>query len=142
MSQSYRTIHEFESLTVAQQALQITPAGTSVTLGNAHSGDVILLNATSGSALVLPALQAGLDYKCIVSATGAHTITAPGQLVFGNLTNAVFNTGANLTCGASGKTTISTTAGSTVGDRLNITCDGTNYYLSGVVANYNAVKFS
>lgn len=140
MSKSYLTIHEYQTTSQDDTILQVSNLGSSVTLGNSQSGDVLVLSNTSGSSVMLPSPSSGLAYQFIVGATAGHTITAPSALIVGALNTAVFNTGANLATGTA-MTTIATTAGSSVGDCFNLTSDGTQFYLRGTVAQYNGIKF-
>lgn len=141
MSQRSKVIHDFRSVNLGQSQLQLTHAGSSITLTPAESGDLIALNATGGSVVSLPTPLSGLMYRFVVTNTGAHTLTAPSACINGAIVNAVFNTGANLATGAA-KTSIATTAGSAIGDSLTLLGDGTRYFLSGTVTNFNAVKFA
>ena len=141
MSKSYQAVHDFQSVNLTQSLTQINLAGSSLSVKNSHSGDVILLNATGGSAVSLPTPNGGLNFTFVVSNTGAHTIVAPSACINGAVANAVFNTGASLATGAA-KTTISPTAGSAIGDTIRLVATDSKYYLSGNVANFNAVKYA
>lgn len=143
MSQSSRTIHDYRRINVGQTLLQVSPAGTAITLGNSHSGDLITLTATSGSAIRLPAPSAGLSFPFVVAATSAgHVITAPAGTLFGAVTVAVPTAGSTINVSATGgSTTLSTTTGSVVGDRIQIVSDGTKYFVSGSIARFNGVTF-
>lgn len=141
MSQRYKVIHDFRSVNLGQSQLQLTEAGSSITLSPSESGDIIALNATGGSAVALPTPLSGLMYRFIVTNTGAHTLTAPSACINGAISNAVFNTGANLATGAA-KTSIATTAGSVIGDTITLVGNGSKYFVSGTVTNFNAVRFA
>lgn len=141
MSQSYKTIREYQSLSVASSIIQVNLAGSSISLSNDQSGELITLNATGGSIVTLPTPSKGLHYKFIVSATGGHTITAPSACIFGAVCNAVSNTGASILNTGAAKTVIATTTGSSVGDSLSLVCDGSKYFVSGTVTQFNALKF-
>ena len=143
MSQSYKTIHEFASIATAQTLLSVNNAGSAITLDSTQSGEIIVLNSTSGSAVTLSAPEVGLSYRFIVGATAGHTITAPSATILGSVTSSVTSTAATsiLTTGAA-KTVISTTAGSVTGDSILLVSNGGAYYVSGAVANFNALKFS
>jgi hypothetical protein len=141
MSKSYKAVHDFQSVNLSQSLSQINLADSSLTVSNAYSGDVILLNATGGSSVSLPAPNSGLHFTFVVSNTGAHSIAAPSACINGAVANAVFNTGANLATGAA-KTTISTTAGSVIGDTIRLVSTDSKYYLSGNVSNFNAITFA
>ena len=45
MSQAFKTIREYQSLSVASTLVQVNLAGSSVSLSNAQSGEVITLSA-------------------------------------------------------------------------------------------------
>lgn len=141
MSQRYKNIHDFRSINLSSSKVQVTDADSTITLSSEHSGDIILLNATGGSAVTLPAPSSGLIYQFVIANTGGHVLTAPSACINGAVGHAVFNTGANLATGAA-KTSISTTSGSVIGDRINLVGSGSKYFLSGSVTNYNAIKFA
>lgn len=141
MSQAFKTIREYQSLSVASTLVQVNLAGSSVSLSNAQSGEVITLSATGGSAISLPSPSKGLQYKFIVSATGGHTITAPSACIYGAVCNAVSNTAASILSTGAAKTGIATTTGSVVGDSITLVCDGSKYFVSGTVSQFNALKF-
>lgn len=141
MSQAYKTIKEYQSVSVSSTLVQVNLAGSSVNLGNNQSGEVVTLNSTGGSVVTLPFPMKGLQYKFIVSATGGHTITAPSACIYGAVCNAVSNTGASILSTGSAKTIIATTTGSAVGDSFSLVCDGSKYFVSGSVSQFNALKF-
>ena len=143
MSQSYKTIHEFSSIALGQTLLSVNNAGTAITLDATKSGEIIVLNATGGSAVTLSAPEVGLSYRFIVGATGGHTITAPSATILGSVTSAITATAATsiLTTGAA-KTIIHTTAGSVIGDSISLVSNGGAYYVSGEVSTFNALKFT
>jgi hypothetical protein len=143
MSQSYKTVHDFQSINVGQTLVNVQPAGTSITLGNSQSGDLNTLNATSGSSVQLPVPSAGLNFPFLVTATAAtHTITAPASTLFGAINCAIPTAGSTINVtNVTGSTTLLTTTGSCVGDRFTIVSDGTSYFVSGTIAKFNGIKF-
>jgi hypothetical protein len=144
MSQSYKTIHEYASISVGRTLSVINNADTAITLDTAQSGEIVVLNSTSGSVVTLSPPQSGLSYRFIVGVTGGHTITAPSASILGSVTSSVVATAANtiLTSGATAKTVISTTAGSARGDSILLVSNGGAYYVSGTVQNFNAITFA
>jgi hypothetical protein len=140
MSKSYLAVHDFQALNVSSNEQNVIPAGSSISLKPMNSGDIILLNSNSGSAITLASPNSGLNYEIIVAALGSHTITCPSNQIYGNVGISVYNTASNLVANAS--TVISTTSGSVVGDHLKLCSDGVNYYLSGNVAHWNSIVFS
>ena len=141
MSQRSKVIHDFQSVNLGQLQLQVTNAGSSISLKPSESGDIVLLNATGGSAVTLPSPSSGLHYRFIVSNTGAHTITAPTACINGALAISQYSTSANLATGAA-KTVIKTTVGSLIGDQINLIGVNNKYFLSGVVSTFNAVHIA
>jgi hypothetical protein len=142
MSKSHLTIHDFQSINLGSSIPQFTAAGSSITLDSSNSGDYISLNTTSGSAITLPPPVTGLNFPFVVTAVGPHTITSPiSGNIYGSLACAIPTIGSSLLT-SNGGTVISTTSGSLVGDRINIVSDGANYYVSGTVGRFNALKFN
>ena len=141
MSQASKVVRDFTAINIEQSQLQITPANQSISLGLPQSGDLITLNATSGSAVALPTPLPGLIYQFVVSNTGAHTVTALTPCINGAVGFALSSSNANLATGAA-KTAIATTTGSSVGDSFTLISDGTKYFLRGSVTNFNAIKFA
>lgn len=141
MSQSFKTIHDFQSLNVGQSILDVTSVTNTLTLTPKHSGDIISLDSTSGCAITLPTPTPGCLFQFVVNNTGPHTITAPSACINGSIVNSIFNTGSNLAT-STPKTVISTTTGSAVGDTFTLTANSTKYFLKGTVAQFNAVQYT
>jgi hypothetical protein len=140
MSQRSRVIHDFQSINLGQTQSQLTDAGSAITITPQSSGDLILLSATGGSVITLPAPIAGITYRFVVNNIGAHTLTAPTACINGAVANAVFNTGSNLATGTA-KRVVATTTGSAIGDTFTLMGTDSKYFLSGNVSNFNAIKF-
>jgi hypothetical protein len=109
-------------------------------LTSADSGLTLALNAAAGAAITLPALEAGLNFKIKVQAlfaTTAWTIVCPSAIGQGGaIVNSVFVPAAN-------ETTITIAhAADTIGDYLDIECDGVNYYINGVGAQAASITFA
>lgn len=142
MSKSALVPHDFETINVDYTITPVNFVGTSQILTVQNSGDLNVLNSTSGSVVSLPLASSGYTFPFVVSALGPHTITAPASTLFGAVNCAVPTTGSTLNVtNATGSTVLLTTSGSTIGDRFNVISDGTNYYVSGTVSKYNAIKF-
>lgn len=138
---SYYSIHEVASERVGKNAKTVTALGTSTTLGNQHSNSLLLLSATGGSAVALPAAygNAGISFNFIVQATGGHSIAAPSAILQGCVPSCITTTTA-ISTGAG--TVLRTTAGSTVGDHFTLTSSGAKWFVSGGVVNFNAAIFA
>lgn len=140
MSKSYLVPQSFQSINLGSVNTTLNVAGTSFTAGSDVSGELITLNATGGSAVIVPTIYSGLDLTFIVANTGAHTITVPAGTLYGTAHFPYAGTSGSLVANANG--VIATTVGSTVGDQINLTSDGTKCYLTGSVARFNAFKYS
>lgn len=139
MSKSYLVPHDFQTVNLGFLNDTFNVAGSTFTAGSNVSGEYITLNATGGSVVTIPSLYSGLDLTFIVSNTGAHMITVPAGTLYGTVNFPYAGTSGSLTANANG--VIATTTGSTVGDRLKITSDGVNCYISGQVARFNALRY-
>lgn len=140
MSKSFYTPHDFDAINVLTQKHTVSVLGTAVTVGNLQSGDVCMLTATAGSVVTLPSPVAGATFNFIVANSTSNQINTPTATLFGGVGRSVYSTAGNLNASANAR--ITTTSGSAIGDTYNIVSDGTRYYLSGMVANYNACLFS
>lgn len=110
------------------------------TLKDGDSGKVFILSAAEGAAITLPALKSGFKAKFITGsafATTAWTIVCPSAIGQGGaIVNSVFVPAAD-------ETTITVAAAAeTIGDWIEVTCDGTNYYINGVGAAAGAYTFA
>lgn len=99
-------------------------------LYHADSGTTYFLNAAAGKAITLPAVKNGVSFKFITAAafaTTAWTVTGGAAVIQGSIiVNGAKVAGAN-------ETTITFAhAAETVGDHVELQCDGTNWFLSGV----------
>ncbi len=110
----------------------------------AESGTTYILNAATGFASTLPVVAAGLRFTFIVGATapssGNHTIVpnaANDDTIYGEYLVA----GATVPASAEGSiNVIASTA--LPGDKIDVFCDGTNWYVSGAAAASGAVTFT
>ena len=135
MSLSYRVPHHFQSIKVDTTNINTLFAGTGLSLSNA-SGDLIVLNSTSGSSIFLPKPEAGGNFHFIVNATSAaHVITASTSgIIAGSFVNS--------SVGSVGITTLKTSitnSGGSIGDSIKLVSDGTYWYMSGLCNNVNSI---
>lgn len=110
------------------------------TLTASDSGTVFTLSAAAGAAVTLPALTDGFRCRIIIGsafATTAWTVVAPtGKLRGGAIVNSTFVASAGTT------TATFSASAETIGDFIDLVCDGTNYYVSGVGASASSIAFS
>ena len=112
------------------------------TLTTDDSGTVFYLNAAAGANITLPAVatSGGFKARFIVAAafaTTAWTITAAtAKIQGGAIVNSVHVPAAN-------ESLITFAFGAeTVGDYIDLDCDGTNWYANGVAAAAGGITFT
>ena len=112
------------------------------TLSAEDSSKVLILKAAAGAQITLPAVAdaAGQNYRFIVGqlfATTAWTIKAASNVIQGGvIVNSVNVPGAD-------ENTITFSASAdTVGDFVELNCDGTNWYVSGLGTSASAITLT
>ena len=112
------------------------------TLSAEDSSKVLILKAAAGAQITLPAVAdaAGQNYRFIVGqlfATTAWTIKAASNVIQGGvIVNSVNVPGAD-------ENTITFSASAdTVGDFVDLTSDGTNWYVSGLGTSASAITLT
>lgn len=103
-------------------------------VSDAEHGVEFVLSAAAGAAVTLPAPKPGLKFSFVVGsafATTDWTIVTNGgsNLISGSVEVA----GAVVVAGAEDTVTFVASA-ETIGDRVNLSSDGTNWFLSGSAA--------
>jgi len=130
----------------ADSSANVEVVTTTNVITAAESGKTFFLNSGTDFVSTLPAPAAGLRFKFVVTTaatTTAHTIvtTAGANVIYG----AVATTDGNASLLASAEDTISltkTATGGIVGDQVEVICDGTNYYVSGLVSVAAGITFT
>ena len=112
------------------------------TLSAEDSSKVLILKAAAGAQITLPAVAdaTGQNYRFIVGqlfATTAWTIKAASNVIQGGvIVNSVNVPGAD-------ENTITFSASAdTVGDFVELNCDGTNWYVSGLGTSAGAITLT
>lgn len=110
------------------------------TLTFADSGKTLYMKASAGKAITLPAPEAGFKVKIVTGqafATTAWTVVSTGANIRGGaIVNSTFVASA-------GTTTITFSASAeTIGDYVELTSDGTSYFVNGVGASASSIAFS
>ena len=125
-----------------RQVLQTSVISAATTLTAADSGRHYSLNAAAGAQITLPAVatSAGLNFRFTVQAlfaTTAWTILAASNVIQGGaIVNSVNVASAN-------RNTITFAhAADTIGDYVQLHCDGVNWYVSGVGTTAGAITFT
>ena len=108
------------------------------------TGKVFVLGADS-LAITIPApstVGAGWFAKFIVGAAlgGACTVTAPSAIIHGLIATPTDGAAVDFTDESPTAAVTFATAGK-IGDYVNIVCDGTNYFVSGLTAVATGITF-
>jgi hypothetical protein len=112
------------------------------TLTAEDSGKVFILNAAAGAQVTLPAVAdaAGQNYRFIVGAlfaTTAWTVRAASNRIQGGvIVNSV------LVPGADENTITFSASADTIGDFVELNCDGSNWYVSGMGTSAGAITLT
>ena len=125
-----------------RQLVQTSVISAATTLSAADSGRNYSLNAAAGAQITLPAVatSSGLNFRFTVQAlfaTTAWTIKAASNVIQGGaIVNSVNVASAN-------RNTITFAhAADTIGDFVQLHCDGVNWYVSGVGTSAGAITFT
>jgi hypothetical protein len=125
-----------------RQLVQTSVISAATTLTAADSGRHYSLNAAAGAQITLPAVatSAGLNFRFTVQAlfaTTAWTILAASNVIQGGaIVNSVNVASAN-------RNTITFAhAADTIGDYVQLHCDGVNWYVSGVGTTAASITFT
>ena len=121
-------------------AENIVTVSAATTLVKGNSGQISVLNAAAGAAITLPAATSKWNFKFLVGAAFATTnwtVVSPTQVIQGGaIVNSTYVPAVN-------ENTISFVASAeTIGDFVEILCDGTNIILNGVGAAAGSITFT
>ena len=119
---------------VAQQVITLSGAGATKTLEATDSGAIVQLGGSNLSTVTLPAVGAGLNFRFVATtASLAHKIDGGASVIQGGYHH---NTnGATIArVAVVNKSSLALHSTNTmIGDTLDLWCDGTNWYVSGIV---------
>jgi len=100
------------------------------TLTAADSGTTYILKADEGKTITLPALKSGVHFKFIVGSAFDTSDWVIDSAEGDNIEGLLIVNGASVA--ASGEDQINfVNSAETVGDHVSLSCDGTNWYVSG-----------
>lgn len=128
----------------ADSSANLEVVTTTNVLTAAESGKILILNSATAFVTTLPAVAAGLRFTIIAGATqvtgGNHTVVpnaSDDDTIFGELNVA----GASVPGSAEGS--INFVADTILpGDRIDLVCDGTNWYVSGMATASGAITMT
>jgi len=105
---------------------------------HADSGKTFFLNAAAGAAISMPALKAGAHYKFVVAAAFATSdwVITPSDA--DKLEGCLTVNGAAVDVDAADTITFELGA-ENIGDFVEITCDGSSWFVTGVGLNASSI---
>lgn len=122
----------------AQKGVETVAAAKTLNYGD--SGKIFVLSAAAGAAITLPSLLTGLHFRFVVGsafATTDWTIVSSTDVIEGYA-------GVNYaTVAAANENTISFVASAeTIGDHVDLFCDGTSWHVSGQGNTVGSITFT
>ena len=118
-----------------QQTISLTGSGATKQLEASDSGCVVFMSGSDPSTLTLPAVADGLRFTVYITSAQIHVIQAKSNVMQGNYRhNSATTTMTRVAIANKGKLTLHS-SDRAIGDRLEFWCDGTNWYVDGIVNN-------
>jgi hypothetical protein len=109
---------------------EVQTLAAAATLTAADSGTTYILKAAEGKTVTLPALKSGINFKFIVGSAFATTDWIIDSAEGDNIEGLLIVNGASVV--AAGEDQINfVNSAETVGDHVSLSCDGTNWFVSG-----------
>jgi hypothetical protein len=154
MSQSQNVRKEFGALSVDNTVLsgtkgRFTTLSALSTLTMTDSGQTFYLSSATEFATTLPAVAdaAGFNARFVVGAApsgASYTVVSPAADIHGLLASKDLNgaTDSAATAGTAVATVTFVDAKAAIGDYVDLTCDGTFYYVSGSTTLFDSVTLS
>jgi hypothetical protein len=153
MSQSQNVRKEFGALSVDNTVLSGTKARFTTltalsTLTMTDSGQTFYLNSATEFATTLPAVgdASGFHARFVVVAAPAganYTVVCPTAAIHGTVLSPADATGASAgTAGTAVATVAFVSAKAKTGDYVDLSCDGTFYYVSGSTTLFDSVTLA
>jgi len=115
--------------------VKVVSVSTDTELSADQSGSIIFLGGGSARTLTLPAISAGLTYEVYITTEHQHIIAAQTAVLQGNYRHNSATTTMTRVAIVNKKTLTLHSSGRAIGDRLQFWCDGTNWYVDGIVNN-------
>lgn len=130
-----RELQMNQAVVVGDAHKVITITATTQVLTADDSGAVVFLGGGSAATATLPTVESGLKFTFIVTSAQQHLINGGASKMKG-LVTAVSAVGPTVSQEQnSAGTQILFNASATPGDRVDLVCDGTNWYASGMTQN-------
>jgi hypothetical protein len=118
-----------------QKTITLTGADATHSLTSEETGAVVLMGGSNTSTVTLPAVSAGLRYTFVASSAQNHLINGGASVIQGSYFHSA-NKGTVAHVAISNKVSLKLhDTNPAIGDHLEFWCDGTNWYVSGLVNN-------
>ena len=115
--------------------ITLSGTGATKTLVAAESGAIVFMGGSDASTLTLPAPEDGLYFTVYATTALSHIMVATDDIFQGNYRhNSATTTMTRVAIADKGKLTLHA-SGRAIGDRLQFWCDGTNWWVDGIVNN-------
>tara|TARA_R110000824_G_scaffold3394_9_gene16175 strand:- start:929 stop:1390 length:462 start_codon:yes stop_codon:yes gene_type:complete len=117
----------------AQKVISVTGAGTTKVLSASDSGAVILLGGADACTATLPKVKEGLNFTFYTTTEFRHVINGGAAVIQGCIHhNTNLATVARVAFTNASSITLHAT-NFKIGDKINVYCNGTNWYVDGLV---------
>ena len=126
-----RELQMNQAVVVGDAHKVITITATTQVLTADDSGAVVFLGGGSAATATLPAVQSGLKFTFIVTSAQQHIINGGATKMKGMVTAVAAGPTVSQQKNSAG-TQITFNSSAIAGDRVDVVCDGTNWYVSGM----------
>ena len=122
-------------LKLRNQQIISVGAGETKTLSANDSGALVYLGGAGVATATLPTVAAGLNFKFYVTSAQVHIINGGATVIQGSYIHSTNKTGFAHVAIANKSTLTLHSSHPAIGDYLEFSCDGTNWYVDGVTNN-------
>jgi hypothetical protein len=117
-----------------EEIISVGAAETKV-LTAGDSGALVYLGGAGVATATLPAVATGLNFRFYVTSANVHIINGGATVIQGSYLHSTNKTTVAHVAVANKSTLTLHSTHPAIGDYLEVSCNGTNWYLSGVVNN-------
>ena len=116
-----------------EEIISIGSGETRVLTAN-DSGALVYLGGGGVATATLPAVAAGLSFRFYSTSAQAHVINGGASVIQGSYMHSA-NKGTHAHVAIVNKSSLTLATNPAIGDFINLSCDGTNWYADGIVNN-------
>ena len=116
-----------------QEIISVGAAETKV-LTAADSGALVYLGGAGVATATLPAVAAGLNFRFYSTSAQAHIINGGASKIQGSYMHSA-NKGTHAHVAIADTSSLELATNPAIGDFINLSCDGNNWYADGIVNN-------